>query len=211
MKTTTMFLAGALTLMTIATAGCKKKEDASELAPKPSAAETVTTSASAPEPKAAAAAAGGDSKCAALGCSGTGTFFDRCGCAAKPQPVPLTAKPTGKYTFNQPEWEVTNTTDKDLHWASAVVYYYDKAGNQLESVIKDKPYKASRMNGSSFTLKPNETKKVTIGFKKESEPRGAASMEIVFDGWCYGAYKDESSHLCISAGRAPDERARSGS
>lgn len=190
--------------------GCGKKVSAGgpDAAPSASAAGAAPPSAAA-QPQ---VAAGGD-KCSALGCTGEGTFFEMCDCKTKPQPVPFAAKYSGKYSsfFKQPEWQITNTTDKDLHWGSAAVYYYDKAGKQLEAKINDKPYTASRVNGSNLTLKPNETKTIHIGFKQDSEPKGVASMEIVFDGWCYGKYDDKSTHQCMRIERAPDQRARSGS
>jgi hypothetical protein len=219
MRTTTI-LASILTLAMALVACSKKGTDSTA----PVASDAVTTGASAapaekPEAKAAAAnegagqGAAAEAKCAAIGCeSGDGSFFKMCGCNEKVQEAPFEAKATGKYgTFSkQPEWTVTNKTDKIVHWASAAVYYYDRAGKQLETTIKDKPYKASRVNGSSFTLKPKETKKVSIGFKQENAPAGTASMEVVFDGWCYGAYADKETHLCMRVARAPDERARSG-
>ena len=52
---------------------------------------------------------------------------------------------------------MTNASKKDLHWGSAAVYYYDKVGKQLSGKVKDKGYKASRINGSNFSLKPGET------------------------------------------------------
>ena len=66
------------------------------------------------------------------------------------------------------------------------------------------------MNGSTFTLKPGETKKIGIGFKKESQPKATKDMEILFNGWCYGVYKDKSSHQCFSLAPFPKERPKGG-
>ncbi len=207
---------GTIVICSLATAifvlGCQDKSASTD--ENAQAASSATAASAAPQGSAAPASdtAGDEGKCDALGCKGEGTFFKPCSCKDKAQPVPLEVKYTGKYSdfFKQPEWEVTNKTDKDIHWASAAVYYYDKAGKQLEAQIKDKTYKASRVNGSNFTLKPKETKKITIGFKKDTEPKGIDSMEVVFDGWCFGVYKDKSSHLCIKNERAPEERPKSG-
>lgn len=200
---------------------CSKKDDgAAPSASSSATSSSAASSAAAPSVSAKPVEGGGESKCAALGCkSGDGSFFKMCDCKATPQEVPFEAKYTGKYHsfFKQPEWEVTNKTDKDIHWASANVYYYDKAGKQLEATVKDKKdaskdrkFKSYRINGSNFTLKPKETKKITIGFAQENAPAGAASLEVVFDGWCYGTNADKASHLCISGEKSPDERARSG-
>jgi len=203
-------------LLAASSVACSKKEEGA--AP---AASSVTTSTSASAaPASLPQKPAGESKCAAIGCKGgDGSFFQKCDCKAAPQDVPFEAKYTGKYHsfFKQPEWDVTNKTDKDINWASANVYYYDKAGKQLEATVKDKKdaskdrkFKSYRVNGSNFTLKPKETKKITIGFMQENAPAGAASLEVVFDGWCYGASADKESHLCINVERSPDERARAG-
>lgn len=221
MTKSTMALSAVMAALAL-TACSKKKEEGA--APATSASTTNATATAnatggepAPAPKAGdqgAAAAGGDAaKCSALGCkSGDGSFFKMCDCKGKPQEVPFEAKYTGKYqSFSkQPEWEVTNKTDKEIHWASANVYYYDKSGKQLEATVKDKAFKSYRVNGSTFSLKPKETKKLSIGFKQENAPANAASLEVVFDGWCFGNYADKSTHLCMRVENSPDERARAG-
>ena len=163
-------------------------------------------------PGASAEVAAGGDKCSSLGCTGEGSFSKMCDCKAKPQPAPFAVKYAGKYSsfFEEPEWQITNTTDKDIHWGSAAVYYYDKAGKQLEAKFGEKTLKAYRVNGSNLSLKPNQTKTINLGFKQGDEPKGIGSMEVVFDGWCYGKYDDKRSHHCIRNERAPDERARSG-
>ena len=194
----------ALLLAAAVSVACtEKKQDP------PQAPPVVSPSPSPTEPAAEAPAEG---KCAALGCTGEGSFFDRCDCKGKPQTAPLKATRTGKYDgfLKRPEFEVTNTTDKDIHWGSVAVYYYDGAGKQLETTIRDTRYKVSRMNGSSFALKPNQPKTLTMGFQRENEPKGVKAIEVVFDGWCFGTYAAKSTHLCVNAERAPEERARSG-
>lgn len=169
-----------------------------------SAAPVQTTAAVPPAPAESAAAPAG--KCEPLGCTGAGSFSEMCSC--KSASAPITAKFTGSYRFDTPEWEVTNTTDSPLHWGSSAVYYYDKAGKQLSTEIRGTKYSVHRMNGSSFTLKPKETRKITVGFKKADEPKGVKSIELLLDGWCFGTYEDKASHLCVRAPKAPDERAQ---
>ena len=191
-------------LLALCCAACDRGDSArTEDETAPSAAKSAAPTAA--TASASAAAAG---KCEPLGCKGEGTFFKKCDCKGKDVKSPFAIKVSGGYSdfFKQPEFEVTNTTDKPIHWGSAAVYYYDKAGEQLETQIRDKTYKVSRVNGSNFTLKPKETKTITLGFKKESEPKGIDTMQVVIDGWCFGTHKDKSSHLCIKIDRAPDER-----
>jgi hypothetical protein len=200
-------------LALVGVVGCDKAGDGAAK-PDGSAKPATTTAASAkPSASASASAAATGDKCSALGCEpGTGTFFEKCDCKAKPPAVPLKAKYAGKRSsfFKQPEFEVTNTTDKPIHWGSVAIYYYDKAGKQLEAEIDGKKFAASRSNGSNFTLKPNETKTINLGFKSEHEPKNVDSMEVVFDGWCWGVYEDEASHVCVTIERPADVRARSG-
>jgi hypothetical protein len=165
---------------------------------------TSTTAAQAPSNDKTAAA------CAALGCPGDGSFGAMCDCKAKPQTSPFQVKPTGKKIAGRPELEVTNTSDKPTHWASLGVYYYDRAGKQLTTETPSGKYALSRENGSMFTLKPHETRKISAGFSEKIEPKGTASIEVVVDGWCFGTYEDKASHLCVRNTKTPDERARAG-
>lgn len=183
-----------------------KKDDA------PGASTSAQAAAQAPTAAAqageGAAAPAGEGKCAALGCKGEGDFFKKCDCKGKDVKPPFTIKYTGKYNdfAKKPEFEVTNTSDKPTHWGSAAVYYYDKSGKQLSAKIKETTYPASRVNGSNFTFKPGETKKLTLGFDKDAAPKDTDAMQVVIDGWCYGTYDDKASYLCINLERAPDER-----
>jgi hypothetical protein len=172
----------------------------------PAASATPSASVALAQLSASAAPA---NKCEPLGCKGgDGSFFHMCDCKGTDLKPPFSIKSTGKYSkfFKSPEFEITNTSDKDIHWASAAIYYYDKSGKQLSAEIRDRTYKSSRINGSNFTFKPHETKTLNLGFKKKSEPKHIAAMQVVIDGWCYGTYKDKPSHLCIRIDRAPEER-----
>jgi hypothetical protein len=135
-----------------------------------------------------------------------------CDCAAQPPPVPFEIRPTGAHVgmLKQPEFEVKNTTDRPVKWGSAAVYYYDAEGRQLEAELGGRRLRASRANGANFYLAPGETKKLALGFKKDAEPSGHASIEVVVDGWCFGTREDRASELCITLGRSPDDRPRSG-
>lgn len=200
----------------VALVGCAKKP--SEGASASASSESSSPSAAAPAPTTvtsttAAQAPSSDKAggaCAALGCPGEGTFFNMCECKAKPQTSPFVVKPTGKKIAGRPELEVTNTSDKPTHWASLGVYYYDRAGKQLTADTPSGKYPLSRENGSMFTLKPHETRKISAGFSEKIEPKGTASIEVVVDGWCFGTHEDKASQLCMRNAKTPDERARAG-
>lgn len=173
--------------------------------------EGATSSATAKATTSAKATATAAANACPAGCKGDGTFTAKCRCEGDSlPPVPFEAKLGTGFQFDQPVWEVTNKTDKDIHWGMVSVYYYDAAGKQLETKIKDKVYKRSRMNGSTLTFKPGETKKMGIGFKQESAPKGAKDMEIVFHGWCYGDRKDKATQQCITIPSPPDDRPKGG-
>jgi len=205
-----MILMGAL-VFTV-TAGCKDDGKPAEGekkvetdAPRAEGVEKETV-----DTKEAKTEASDQSKCEQLGCEGgKGDFFEKCKCKGEKTKAPLSAKYSGKDSdfFKKPEFEVTNETDRPIHWASAAIYYYDKSGKQLTVTLKDKPYEAARVNGSNFTLKPQETKSIAIGWTKKTEPKNLGHMEVVFDGWCFGEYKDKASHECMTIERAPKERA----
>ena len=200
--------------------GCAKKGDdgatASAAASSSATGATMnaTATAAAPAqaaPAAAPAAAGAISgACEALGCAGDGSFGKMCDCKDKPAASPFTVKATGKKVGGRPEWEVTNTSDKPTHWASLAVYYYDREGKQLTAESPNGKFRVGRENGSTFTLKAKETRKIGAGFSDKLEPKGTTSTELVVDGWCYGTYEDKASHVCIRNAKAPDDRARAG-
>jgi len=161
-------------------------------------------------PGASGAAATGPG-CAGIGCGNKkGDFFEPCDCKGKAMTPPLVAKWTGKVDsfYKRASFSVENTSDKDIHWGSVAVYYYDKSGKQVEVELKDRKekFKAARSNGSNFTFKPKEKKELSLGWDEKSYPKDVAKIEVVFDGWCYGTYDDKASHLCVNVDRAPDDR-----
>lgn len=179
--------------------------------PAMSGAPAMSGSAMASGAPAASGAAAAGPGCASVGCgTAQGDFFNKCDCKGKGMTPPLVAKWTGKVDsfFKSPTFEVENTSDKDIHWASAAAYYYDKAGKQIEVETKDKKskYKSYTVNGSNFSLKPKEKKEISIGWKEDLHPKDTAKIEVVFDGWCYGKYDDKPNELCINVDRAPEER-----
>ncbi|MFO0593134.1 MAG: hypothetical protein U0441_36665 [Polyangiaceae bacterium] len=149
--------------------------------------------------------------CAAISCGDRkGDFFEKCDCKGKNMAPPLVATYTGKMdSFSkEPLFDVENTSDRPIQWASAAVYYYDKSGKQISVELKDRKetFKKSTINGSNFTMKPKEKKQIHMGWSEKNAPKDVAKIEAVFDGWCYGIYDDKSTELCINIDRAPDDR-----
>ncbi len=149
--------------------------------------------------------------CKSVGCGDDkGDFFEKCDCSGKKMGAPLTGKWNGTIDkfFKKPIFVVENTSERPIQWASAAVYYYDKAGKQLEVELKDRKekFKSSTVNGSNFTLKPKEKKEISIGWSEENHPKDAVKLEVVFDGWCYGVDGDKATELCIKIDRAPVDR-----
>lgn len=172
---------------------------------------TSGTAAAAPGTAAATGTAAAGAGCASIGCGGgKGDAGDKCDCKGKGMTPPLTATWQGKLdsVYKSPLFDVENTSDKDVHWASVSVYYYDQSGKQIEVKLKGQP-DASKMHraiGSKFTFKPKEKKAIPLGWGGENHPKEAVKIEAVFDGWCYGPPNDEPNELCITIERAPGDR-----
>jgi len=88
---------------------------------------------------------------------------------------------TGKMNDVGPQFRVLNRGKDTILYGKVYVYFYDKAGKQLE--VKDSegkihPYKLCFGNIFSGVMKPNE--KAVIAFscvKKEHVPEGAVAIE----------------------------------
>jgi hypothetical protein len=103
-------------------------------------------------------------------------------CAATGASRMMEAKWTGKTDDKGPWFTVTNKSDKTILYGKIVVYFYDKAGKQLE--VKDAAGKAlphvvcAGANLFSGVMKPAE--KATLNFScvpKSVVPEGTAAIE----------------------------------
>lgn len=142
----------------------------------PSAAASAAPSASAAP---AASALTPRSDCP-KGSAGPGTFDHPC--EGKGATRLMTAEPTGKSDDKgNPQFRVVNKHSAVILYGKVAVYFYDKAGKQLES--KDASgtvHKHIGCGGNIFggVMKPNE--KAVVSFscvKKEQIPEGTATME----------------------------------
>lgn len=87
-----------------------------------------------------------------------------------------------KFTDNGPQLKLANKTKKTILWGKLIVYFYDKAGKQLEvkdATGKSKPNKVAMGKIFGGPLKPEE-KNVRLTFsdvKKSDVPDGATRAE----------------------------------
>jgi hypothetical protein len=87
---------------------------------------------------------------------------------------------TGKTTDQGPKFSIVNKADSQILYGSLVVYFYDKAGKQLQVKAGDKTKPMQTCSGNIFAgaVKPGE--KIFMFFscvKKEHVPEGTASIE----------------------------------
>lgn len=116
------------------------------------------------------------------GSTGDGSFNKPC--EAKGTARMMEVKWTGKMTDTGPSFRVTNTSKIDIVYGKLAVYFYDKAGKQLE--VKDpsaSPPKNQPMqwcSGKIFDGPMKAGEKAVITFscvKKEHVPEGATAIE----------------------------------
>jgi hypothetical protein len=116
------------------------------------------------------------------GSTGDGTFNKPC--EAKGTARMMEVKWTGKMTDTGPSFRVTNTSKIPIVYGKLAVYFYDKAGKQLE--VKDataSPPKNQPMqwcSGKIFDGPMKAGEKAVITFscvKKEHVPEGATAIE----------------------------------
>lgn len=87
---------------------------------------------------------------------------------------------TGKTTDQGPKFSIVNKAESQILFGSLVVYFYDKAGKQLQVTAGDKkkPYQPCSGNIFAGAVKPGE--KIFMFFscvKKEHVPEGTAAIE----------------------------------
>jgi hypothetical protein len=142
-------------------------------APAPSA----TAAASAAAPAASASAAVPAHDCPA-GTSGLATFDKPCEAKGTARAMEVTW--TGKMDDKGPSFRVVNTTKDPILYGKIAVYFYDKAGKQLEAPSGGKPKPYHTCFGKLFggVMKPAEKAVITFScVKKADVPEGAAAIE----------------------------------
>jgi hypothetical protein len=151
---------------------------ASSAPPAPAASASVAASAAA----SATATADVPAHDCPAGTSGKGTFKEPC--AAKGTARMMTVEWTGKTSDEGPSFRVTNKSKLPILYGNVLVYFYDKAGKQLEVEVAGESGSKTRPNrvcgGSIFAgvMKPGETAVLKFScVKKDHVPEGAAAIE----------------------------------
>jgi len=112
------------------------------------------------------------------GSTGKGTFEDAC--KAKGKKRMMTVTWDKKIGDKGPTFKIVNEAKLEILYGKIVVYFYDKAGKQMDATAGDKPRRRLTCAGDIFAgpVKPGE--KVFMNFscvKKEDVPKGAVSIE----------------------------------
>ncbi len=177
------FSAVALVLAAVATLSCSKEEAKSERPAEPNAQEL------APPPPPAASDKSPPAKifnipppeCPAS-CKGEGVFSSPCEATGNARMMDVVW--TGKIDDQGPFFNVTNTSDSVILYGKVAVYFYDKAGKQLDvpaaSGSSKKPKRFNACAGNMFggVMKPGQ--KAALQFscvKKEHVPEGTKAIE----------------------------------
>jgi hypothetical protein len=177
-------LGGASLAVAALATGCSKDPDgkagdapAKSAEPAPSA----TPSAAPPAASASATAVEPPHDCP-KGSAGEGSFAKPC--EAKGNARMMDAAWTGKTDDKGPYFKVTNKSPSTILYGKIAVYFYDKAGKQLDVMDtaatppKPVPYRVCSGNIFSGVMKPAEKAVLTFScVKKEHVPEGTAAIE----------------------------------
>lgn len=153
-----------------------EEEAKKEPPPKPSAAAVAPTPPPAPVPTPEAPPKLRDD--CPKGSSGVGTSDKPCLGSGDARMMEVAY--TGKTTDQGPKFSIVNKSNNQILFGSLAVYFYDKAGKQLEVTAGEKKKPLQTCSGNVFAgaVKPGE--KIFMFFscvKKEHVPEGTASIE----------------------------------
>lgn len=156
--------------------GCEAKPKQDAAPATPSAATAAATPAPAPTPSAEPPPKNSDD--CPKGSSGPGTNDKPCLGSGDARMMEVTY--TGKTTDEGPKFSIVNKADSQILYGSLVVYFYDKAGKQLQVTTgeKKKPFQTCSGNIFAGAVKPGE--KIFMFFscvKKSHVPEGTATIE----------------------------------
>ncbi len=167
-----MFGAAALAACLV---GCEQEK----AKPAPPSASQPTPSASAPPsaPVASAAEKKPVHPCPD-GSTGKGTFDDPCKAKGKTRIMEVTWNK--KIEEKGPTFRIVNNAKLEILYGKIVVYFYDKAGKQMDVSGGDKPRRRLTCAGEIFAGPVKAGEKVFINFscvKKDDVPKGATAIE----------------------------------
>lgn len=178
-------------------------------APAPSAAPSAT----APVASAAPTPSGPIHDCP-KGSTGDATFSKPC--EGKGSTRMMDVQWTGKMDDKGPSFRVTNKTTSPILYGKIMVYFYDKAGKQLEAketpTSAPKPYLTCFGNMFGGVMKANEKAVITFScFKKEQVPEHTTAIEGEMQMVGYSdASEKKVEYYWRNANLTPDARKKGG-
>jgi hypothetical protein len=199
----------------VLTAGCGEEQtkpgasSAQSAAPPPPSAPAPSATA-APHPSASASASAPVHDCPA-GSTGDGSMAKPCDAKGSARMMEVTW--TGKMTDTGPSFRVINKSPSVILFGKIVVYFYDKAGKQLE--VKDsggKTHPSHPCSGNIFggVMKPAEKAVITFScVKKDIVPEGTAHVEAEMQMVGFAdASEKKSEYFWRNNDLTPEKRAK---
>jgi hypothetical protein len=173
-------MTGTFCLVTLAACLWACEKETPKPAP-PSPSQTPPTASAAPETSAAPVASAVEKKPShpcPQGSDGKGTFDDPCKAKGKSRIMEVAWDK--KIGDKGPTFKIVNDAKLEVLYGKIVVYFYDKAGKQIDVSGGDKPRRRLTCAGNIFAgpVKPGE--KVFMNFscvKKEDVPKNAKDIE----------------------------------
>jgi hypothetical protein len=217
-STTQVSKASLIAAFAVCIVGCNEEPSPSgaatsrSAAPQPSAAAPSTTApavaTSAPAPVATVPAKVHDCP---EGSAGEGSLTKPCDAKGVARMMEVTW--TGKTDDKGPSFRVTNKSKLPILYGKIVVYFYDKAGKQLE-VTEGKARPAHSCSGNLFggVMKPAEKAVITFScVEKKHIPEGAAAIEgeLQIVGFA-DATEKKSEYYWRNSDLVPDARPKGG-
>lgn len=169
--------------------GCDEEKPAAKPAASATAAAAPSALPAAPSATASAAPPAPKHDCPE-GTAGDGTFDKPCDAKGTARTMEVTW--TGKQDDKGPSFRVVNTSKADILYGKLVVYFYDKAGKQLEVKDDDKARKTKTCAGNIFDGPMKAGEKAVITFscvKKDHVPEGTAAIQAEIE---VAGFTDES-------------------
>jgi len=143
--------------------------------------------------------------------AGKGTFDDPCKATGKARMMDVSWDK--KIGDKGPTFKIINNAKLEVLYGKIVVYFYDKAGKQIEAQVGDKPHKRLTCAGNIFggAVKPGE--KIFMNFscvRKDDVPKGAVTIEgeVTVVGFTDDAGKNDT--YWRNDELAPEERPKGG-
>jgi hypothetical protein len=197
-------------------AGCNEDPGASAAPSASSAPAEPAPSATAATTASAAASADERAHDCPEGTSGKGTFKEPCMAKGKERMMDVVW--TGKTKDEGPSFRVTNKSKEPILYGNVIVYFYDRAGKQLEVEVNTDAGKVKRTNrscgGAIFAgvMKPGETATITFScVKKDHVPSDATAIEAEMEVVGFAdASEKKTEYYWKNSDLAPKERAKGG-